>query len=153
MKLVFFNHAKIPQDRVDKLRRIAELLSVKLFEKQDIKIKIRIVKNIVGAPGFIVCGVAKQDLKNNTYTVCIVGELPEIDQVDTLAHELAHVKQYSEDRLWYSGDMIQWVNSRRQIKLYPTVGSYKRYHSRPWEVEARMISARCIKFLQKKGWV
>jgi hypothetical protein len=82
--------------------------------------------------------------KNKQYTIIIQRDLLPTQMAKTLAHELAHIKQYTEGRLRpgrQGGEMGRfWKPTREgagQFWPYATTD----YWTSPWEVEARELSA------------
>jgi len=69
-----------------------------------------------------------QIILNKKFFITIHKHLHELDQVETMIHELVHVKQYIFGELKVAKNGLCWENKR----MYP----YKNYRRSPWEKEA-----------------
>lgn len=66
---------------------------------------------------------------NNFYYIWI-DDMNKNEFIETLSHELLHIKQYHDKRLVYEdGSFVYWEG--RKYDLYEID-----YHQRPWEIEA-----------------
>jgi len=62
--------------------------------------------------------------------------LPEIDMLETLAHEMVHVRQYCYGEIDERG--TKWLSRKMDHDAIP-------YHKRPWEIEAYKMEKKLYK--------
>jgi len=110
--------------------------------KSHIIINVKFIKNLP------VCGFTEVDGHNSKgkpreFTLEIQKGMPEKDTIETLAHEMVHVKQYAYGEIDEQG--TKWLSRKLDHDSVP-------YHKRPWEKEAYQAEERLYKeWLNKKN--
>lgn len=86
--------------------------------------------------------------KHREFTIELNRNLPYDQQVDTLAHEMVHVKQFARNewKMYEKEGLYSWMGKRMYI---PDNKYSERYRKLPWEKEAYLSEPWLAGFYQK----
>jgi hypothetical protein len=118
---------------LNEIRFAAGYFANKLMGKRlsnNITLEISLLKMSGVADGY--CNPLEYSRNPRTFEIVINANLPRFKQLQVLAHEMVHVKQYARNEL-----QSQSVSSVKFAgKLFRVTESFEDYLEYPWEIEA-----------------
>jgi hypothetical protein len=131
---VYFSGESIPKSDLDEISDAAKffgkiLLGYKLAANIDLEIKID--------PNFEWLGGCYPDDDSRFPRFFVITLNPssiEDDMIQTLAHEMVHLRQFARRQAVISGDIAIWNGER--YKIFEHDETTESYRSMPWEEEA-----------------
>jgi hypothetical protein len=107
------------------------------------KVNIKVRKSILDVNTFGECEMIVTGSKRQRKFEIVLNDKRDIhEKLETLAHEMIHVKQKAKDELRYSWNnksckiMIKWKDNA------PVESNQIPYRERPWEIEARQFQRK-----------
>jgi hypothetical protein len=121
-----------------------------LPKKKNLKISLLLKKSLLKTKGELGSCYAVDNPVNRRYSefaVRVDNTVSFYEQIHTLAHEFAHVKQYATGQLSYNSrfpEMTVWENKHYEEETID-------YDDHPWEQEAAQIEDMLMERLKETG--
>ena len=120
-----------------KQRELVELAAYKLIKKYLPRFKLELEIELVNTDAYGYCIWAETNIRPRAFTITLNKKLENNVLLETLAHEMIHVKQ------WVRGELKD-TNCGRQLwkgKDYTNTD----YDNQPWEIEAHRLEHEWVK--------